>query len=135
MYKYSNSSKDKLKTCHPLLQLLFKTVIKYFDNTIAFGYRSEKEQNAAYASGKSKVKFPDSKHNEYPSMAVDSYPYVGGAVSYEAKQCYFYAAFVLGVASMLNIKVRSGADWDSDKDINDQKFNDICHFELIEEVL
>jgi peptidoglycan L-alanyl-D-glutamate endopeptidase CwlK len=28
--------------------------------------------------------------------------------------------------------VRFGGDWDGDKDITDQKFNDLVHFELIE---
>lgn len=28
--------------------------------------------------------------------------------------------------------VRYGGDWDSDKDIDDQNFRDLVHFELIE---
>jgi hypothetical protein len=32
----------------------------------------------------------------------------------------------------MEVKLRWGGDWDSDKDTKDQNFNDLPHFELID---
>jgi len=65
-------------------------------------------------------------------MAVDVAPYIKGkGIVWDKEQGYHFAGFVLGIASILNIKIRCGADWDSDKDIHDQTFDDLCHFELL----
>jgi len=50
-------------------------VVKRFDITVLCGHRGEAEQNAAYAAGNSKLKWPKSKHNKVPSEAVDIVPY------------------------------------------------------------
>lgn len=50
-------------------------VVKRFDITVLCGHRGEAEQNAAYAAGNSKLKWPNSKHNKTPSEAVDIVPY------------------------------------------------------------
>jgi len=45
---------------------------------------------------------------------------------------------VMGVAEMLFAEgkithhIRSGADWDMDDDVDDTKFWDACHFEIVE---
>jgi peptidoglycan L-alanyl-D-glutamate endopeptidase CwlK len=39
------------------------------------GFRGEREQNEAYNRGNSKLKWPQSKHNQTPSLAVDIVPY------------------------------------------------------------
>ena len=41
------------------------------------------------------------------------------------------AGLVLGIAAVFGIKIRWGGDWDSDNDLNDQKFMDLAHFEEI----
>jgi len=43
----------------------------------------------------------------------------------------FLSGFVLGIAHMKGIKIRWGGDWDGDTKMNDQKFNDLVHFELM----
>ena len=164
MPEYSNSSKAKLRTCDPDLQKLFNFVIEYLDNSILEGHRDEKTQNQYFAQGKSKVKFPFSKHNKLPSQAVDSVPYPidwrfeGALINHIRKyldlkpksilniadvekeiisivenieRWFMYIGFVRGVASHMGIKLRSGADWNSDGYTSDQKFNDLPHFELI----
>lgn len=135
MPAFSESSKQKLLTCHEDLQILFNEVIKYFDCTILEGFRNEKEQNKAFENGNSKLKWPVGKHNKNPSLAVDVAPY---PVRWENKErMYCFAGFVLGTAQILkNMEkmthsLRYGGDWDGDKDINDQNFNDLVHFELI----
>lgn len=129
MAKYSPVSKTKLASCHPLLQRVFENVIKIVDCKIICGQRDMAEQNRLYRLEKSKVEWPNSKHNSDPSMAVDAVPY---PVDWEdLKRFYFLAGVVIAVGHMLGLKIRWGGDWDMDTDLNDQDFNDLPHFELI----
>lgn len=136
MPKFSSRSFRKLRTCVSDLQILFNEVVENYDCTVIWGYRNEKEQNDAYAKGNSKLKFPFSKHNTLPSYAVDVAPFVNGSISWNTKQCYHFAGYVLGVWNMLKKQGKVsgdlclGADWDRDYDVNDQKFNDLVHFEI-----
>ena len=75
MAGFSAGSIVRLNECHPLLQRLMKSVIKSIDFSVICGYRGEKEQDEAYQSGHSKLRWPQSKHNSNPSMAVDIVPY------------------------------------------------------------
>lgn len=130
--KFSLISQNKLNTCHPDLQTLFNEVIKYYDCSIICGHRNELEQNEAFRTGRSKLKFPNSKHNQVPSLAVDVVPY---PVDWnDHKRFYHFAGFVLGLAHTLNIKIRWGGDWDSDLQFKDEKFLDLPHFELVGEI-
>ena len=137
MPKYSKNSRDKLAIAHIDLQMIFKEVVKYYDNTIVYSFRGQELQNRLFNDGKSKLKYPKSKHNHYPAMAVDSAPYINGRMSDDMFQCYHYAGFVLGIAEMLykykviRHKLIGGSDWDGDKDVNDQVFRDLWHFELV----
>ena len=139
MPKYSQTSRTRLNTCHPDLQRLFNEVIKYYDCTIACGHRGEAEQNKAFDEGKSKKRYPDSKHNQYPSEAVDAYVYPvifpsKSSKNYikEVARYYYFAGFVKAIAIKMDIPVRWGGDWDGDYDIFDQTFDDLAHFELKE---
>lgn len=128
MSKFSVRSLKKLNECHPDLQLIFNEVIKEFDCSVLCGYRTEEEQDELFRKGMSKVRYPDSNHNYQPSNAIDVAPY---PIDWEDRErFYFFAGHVLGIASQLGIKLRHGGDWDSDKDIKDQKFYDLPHFEL-----
>ena len=130
MPKFSVRSQQKLETCHPDLQLLFNEVVKIFDCSILCGTRSEDEQDELFRQGMSKVRYPDSKHNHTPSLAVDVAPY---PIDWkDSKRFYYFAGHVLGIAHSMGIKLRHGGDWDSDKDIKDQSFYDLPHFELID---
>jgi hypothetical protein len=112
------------------LQRLFLEVVKYFDCTIECGHRGKEAQNAAFAAGKSKLKFPQSKHNVLPSLAVDVSPY---PVNYKDVQRYYYfAGQVVQIAREMELAVRWGGDWDGDSFVNDQNFNDLVHFEIPE---
>ena len=122
MPKFSKSSKDKLKTCDSRLQELFNEVIKYIDCTIVCGHRGEEEQNSAYLNGFSKLKFPKSKHNKLPSLAVDVIPYPTGYEDIEMFQ--ELADVVFDLAGRLKIRVRWGGGW--------KKFVDKPHWEIIE---
>jgi len=126
---FSEDSKQKLATCDPALQSLFSEVIKHFDCKIICGHRGEKEQNAAFSAGKSKVKYPKSKHNSSPSVAADVMPY---PIDWkDLNRIRYFAGFVMGVAAQMGISLRWGGDWDMDTDLSDNKFNDLVHFEVI----
>ena len=131
MPKFSDRSLDRLETCDIRLQRLFKRVVKTYDCTVTCGHRSEEKQNEAYNSRpqRSKLKFPESKHNVYPSMAVDVAPY---PIDYDdLGSFYLFAGYVRRVAEEMGIEVRYGGDWDGDKKTADQKFNDLPHWELV----
>ena len=128
MPRYSKRSRSKLETAHPLLQDLFHEVIKHADCTILEGHRSEARQNMLYRQGKSKVQYPDSRHNALPSMAVDVAPY---PIDWEdVRRFYYFGGTVCGIAFVLDIPLRWGGDWDGDLQVKDQNFNDLVHFEL-----
>jgi len=144
-YKFSEKSLGFLQTCHPDLQKLFEEVIKSRDCTITEGYRSDEKQEELFKAGKSKVKAGVSKHNKNPSLAIDVYPYPVSIVmldSFDTKEWdkfYHFVGYVKGVADTLynqkkmQHKIRCGADWDGDNCFKDQTFNDLPHFELLEE--
>jgi len=128
-YKFGPRSMKNLSEAHPDLQRLFHIVIQEYDCTIIEGHRTALEQNAVYHAGKSKLKFPHSKHNHDPSMAVDVCPYPIDWNDY--KRFYYFGGLVKGIASRLGIGIRWGGDWSGDNDFNDQTFHDLPHFELL----
>jgi len=129
MPRYSKRSKERLATCHEDLQRLFNEVIKHYDCSIICGSRSKEDQEKAYRQGSSKVVWPNSKHNSTPSLAVDVAPYP--IEWYELNRFYMFIGIVRGIAAMMGINIRCGADWDGDMDVKDQNFHDLPHFELI----
>jgi peptidoglycan L-alanyl-D-glutamate endopeptidase CwlK len=132
MPEFSITSKNRLATCHPDLQRLFNAVIEEVDCSIIEGHREEERQNRFFLEGRSRVKWPNGKHNKVPSEAVDAGQYIPGkGISWDRNQCCYFAGMVKGKALELGIKIRWGGDWDNDNDINDQRFNDLVHFELI----
>ena len=132
MAKFGRKSNLNLQTCHPDLKRLFREVVKTYDCTVLWGHRGEDQQNEMYSSNPpiTKVQYPNSKHNSLPSKAADVAPWINGRICFEPRQCYDFAGYVKRVAEQLNIKLRRGADWDGDGDINDQTFRDIIHFEI-----
>ena len=43
---------------------------------------------------------------------------------------YYFGGFVLGTAKEMDIAIRWGGDWNGDRDIDDQSFDDLPHFEV-----
>lgn len=76
-YKWSKKSSDLLATCDKKLQDMANMMLSRseFDLSITCGYRTEEEQNDNYNKGTSKAKFGQSKHNVFPSKAIDIVPY------------------------------------------------------------
>lgn len=129
MPSLSKKSKAILETCHSDIQRVMNEAIKYFDFTVLEGHRGEAAQNAAFAAGKSKLKYPFGKHNNLPSLAVDIAPY---PIDWKNRERFIYlAGVVMGIASQMNIKLRWGGDWNGDTEVADNKFDDLPHFELL----
>ena len=137
MIRFSENSKRKLATCHSDLRRLFEHVILDYDCTIVCGHRGEQEQNEAYAGGHSQLQWPNSKHNTEPSLAVDVVPYEKNGLDWGVLQSAHFAGYVKGIADQLfrigtmKHHIRAGVDWDNDNDIDDTKFWDACHFEIM----
>ena len=131
MFRFGTKSKQRLGTCHTKLQRVFNEVIKYIDCSVLEGHRDAITQNKYYEKGKSKVKYPDGRHNQVPSMAVDVVPY---PVDWEdLERMTLFAGFVLGIAKSMDIDIIWGNDWDGDFQTKDTGFHDYPHFELKKE--
>lgn len=143
MHAYSQRSKARINQCHPDLVLIFATALQGWDHTVLTGHRSKEEQTKKYLNGQSKVQWPNSKHNVTPSMAADVSPWPipkkwGEGNRNEYEKFRYFAFYVIGIADALlqagaiSHSIRWGGDWDRDKDVNDQSFDDLVHFELVE---
>lgn len=142
MPKYSHKSLDVLNTCCEELQLLFTEVIKDFDCTLVCGHRTKSEQNRLFEMEppRTKVRWPNGKHNKLPSDAIDAIPYINGAGSWDSIDCVYFAGQVNGIFARLkregliadNVHLRNGADWDRDGDVYEPgKLKDPYHFEIV----
>ena len=128
MPRFGKRSIGRLQTCDQKLQELFYEVVKHFDCSIIEGNRGEERQNKAYADGKSKVKYPNGKHNKFPSVAVDVAPY---PIDWSDRdRFHYFGGFVLGVAKQMGMNIRWGGDWNQDTHTKDNKFDDLVHFEI-----
>tara|TARA_R100000544_G_C2207539_1_gene50114 strand:+ start:206 stop:598 length:393 start_codon:yes stop_codon:yes gene_type:complete len=128
MPRYSKKSKERLASCDKRLQRVFKEVIKYVDCSILEGYRNKERQNKLYDEGRTKVKYPNGRHNISPSKAVDVTPY---PVDWEDRERQtLFAGFVIGIARGMGIRLRWGGDWDMDFKVMDNRFDDFPHFEV-----
>jgi peptidoglycan L-alanyl-D-glutamate endopeptidase CwlK len=126
MYKFGKRSKERLKGVDHRLIMILDELIKIMDVTIIEGLRSAERQEELLKKGATKVKY--SKHME--GKAVDLAPY---PIDWEDRDTFHYmAGMVRGIGHLLNIKVRVGADWDSDGNTKDNSFDDLVHIELID---
>lgn len=129
MPKFSKTSLQRLETCHPDLQKICNEAIKHYDFSVICGHRSKKEQDIALKNGATKLQYPKSKHNSNPSLAVDLAPYPIDWHKYE--RFYYLAGLIQATAKGMNIKIRWGGDWSMNGNFEENKFNDLPHFELI----
>lgn len=134
MPKFSQISKLRLAGCHPDLQRLMNEAIKEYDFAVICGYRNKQDQNNAYNAGKSKLQYPNSKHNLQPSMAVDIAPvkYKDNVawIDWEDIQAFLDLHDVVQVcAAKLGVKYVWGGDWDGNPATRNM-FNDYVHYQL-----
>lgn len=139
-YSYSDSSLEELNTCDPRLISLFKEAINFWNIIIINGRRGKEKQNKKYQKGLTKKKYPESKHNKKPSMAVDAAPYFANRkqpIPWKKPDILLhFAGKIIGLAKSRGIEIRYGGDWDGDfvpvTEDDDETFFDGIHFELLE---
>lgn len=144
MPSLSRRSKERLDTCRPALQEVFNELIKTYDFAVLCGFRDKEEQEQAYKIGTTKCHFPNSRHNTYPSEAIDVAPYWeelphirwGSKLEYKNNDNLqkTYATYdeyskacvdefdklsekVMDTACKLNIDLEWGGDWPSLRDM------------------
>jgi len=120
MPSFSKLSLERLATCDTRLQDVAHAAIKRVDFMVACGHRGEQEQNEAFARGYSKLKYPASKHNKSPSLAMDLVPWPVGWKDIDRFKAL--AQIVKEEAAKLHIKIEWGGDW--------VKFRDRPHFQV-----
>ena len=130
MAKFGKRSKERLATCDKRLQKVFNEIIKYVDCSVLEGHRSQERQDKLYGEGKTKVKYPNGRHNSDPSRAVDITPW---PIDWDDRERQtLFAGFVLGISRSMGIKLRWGGDWNMDFNVGDNQFDDFPHFEIRE---
>lgn len=156
VYGYGRTSSEKLEQGHPVLQTLFQRAGRHTNITILNVFRGEVAQNEAFASGASSKRWPESKHNSMPSMAVDASPWPipegwgdldGQTVrdrdlNWKERVKFYEMIAVLrhewnrmcdeNPVLAKTYRLRFGDDWDGDGDYRDQDFDDLPHVELVE---
>lgn len=131
MPRFGSRSKKNLKTCHEDLQDLFNEVIKHVDCSVIEGHRNRLRQDKLFDEGKTKVKYPNGRHNATPSNAADVVPY---PIDWsDRERFHLFAGFVLGIAKSMEINIRWGGDWNMNFEVDDNQFDDFPHFELIKD--
>ena len=119
----NTKSLDRLKQCHPDLIRLIMRVDEIYPTHVICGYRGEEDQNKAFNEKKSQLKFPNSKHNKKPSLAVDVVSGNGKVIAWsDLKSFEILSLTIEAIAEEMDIKIRLGRDF---------KFKDWPHIELV----
>ena len=130
MYKWGPRSIKHLVTLDERLQKVLNEVIKYVDCSIIEGHRSGERQDRLFEEGRTKVKYPNGRHNANPSRAVDVVPY---PIDWDDRERFhLFAGFVIGIGQSMGIKLRWGGDWNMNFEVDDNNFDDFPHFELVD---
>lgn len=114
------TSTTRLAECDPRLVAVIRAVADGVDRgdlatagirdiTVLTGHRGEADQNAAHASGASRLRWPHSRHNSTPSMAVDIAPY---PIDWADERAFWVLrGYVLATAATLRVALRV-ISWD-----------------------
>lgn len=134
MPHFSNRSMDRLQTCDTRIVRICLTAIEHYDFTVICGHRGEKEQNEMVTLNRSKLNYPHSKHNEFPSHAVDLAPYSKRPphIMWQDRESFFYLAGLIMAISieLFGVKIRWGGDFGQDYNFKNDRFIDLPHFEI-----
>ncbi len=133
-FKFGSSSRARLETCDYRLKKVAEKALEtsVIDFGISCGHRGQEEQDAAYNATprKSKLKFPESKHNSIPARAFDFFPVIGGKAAWNDCEAFKNLAHhIMTTADQMGIRLRWGGDWNCNG-IEDETFIDMPHIEL-----
>lgn len=122
MPHFSARSLAHLATCHPDLQRLAHAAIEKMDFAVICGHRNKADQENAVAQGRSKCHWPTSKHNSYPSLAMDLAPW---PIDWDNTKAFkALASVVKETAKELGISIEWAGDW--------RHFAEYPHFQLVD---
>ena len=133
MPKFGTTSKRRLSECDERLHIVFNDVVQIFDCAVLQlgGYRDKETQDELFRMGKSHLLWPNSQHNQNPSLAIDVAPY---PIDWNDRERFnYFAGFVMATALSHGITLRWGGDWNQDWQVRDNQFDDLPHFEIVEE--
>ena len=103
------------------------------DLGISCGHRGQDEQTQVYLAGRSKVTWPNSKHNASPSLAIDFFPVLNGSAQWERPDLFhLIAGIMIGIADCLGYRLRWGGAWDGRVNGTDE-WSDLPHIEIKKE--
>ncbi len=145
MPRFGAASLANLSQLHPSLQKIYLKAIEAWDCQIIDGARTVAEQIKNVAKGVSKTM--DSRHipgADGFSHAADVMPFPfdwnkiqrgldavkradGGM---EVLEVYAFQGFIAGIAHAYGVPIRQGVDWNTNKQFDDQTFNDLPHTEI-----
>lgn len=129
MPRFGRRSRRNLATCDPEIILFCEELIKIVDFSVICGFRDKEAQNEAYNSKprRSWKKWPESKHNIFPSPAVDLAPW---PIDWEDTERFaYFAGYAMRQALLMGFDFIWGGDWDGDFDIQEHRLIDMPHFE------
>ena len=142
MAEFSNKSLTQLYTCDDRLVRVFQEVIKIYDCSILEGRRTwarqaellrEDPPMTTLEPGQSKHNPPQNRQNDptWKSKATDAVPY---PVHWDdAKRFIYFAGLVVATGAAQGVTIRWGGNWDMDSTIiDDQNFDDLPHFEIVD---
>ena len=133
MNQWGDKSLQVRATLDKRLQKIVDELLQRMDVSLISGYRGKKQQNELFREGKSKLQYPQSKHNRFPSNAVDIQPYPYPTDERELWAALGYMAGLSEViAERYGVTLRWGGDWDMDGDVSDNDFDDLFHLEIVE---
>lgn len=136
MYAFGRKSLHIRKSLDPRLQVIVDELLTWADISLISGYRDRQEQNALYESlpQRSKVRYPNSKHNTRPSLAVDLAPYPYPDKDNDLRAALGYiAGLAMAIADRHGWQLRWGGDWNRNGSVVDNGFDDLFHLELYDE--
>ncbi len=119
-YPFGKHSLEVRSTLHPDLVKVVDEVSKEINLTLLCGHRNQEDQDRAFAEGKSKLKWPNSRHNTTPSEAVDAAIY---PVNWNDIESFKKLGEVMKrCAAKVGVEIEHGGDW--------VHFKDWPHFQL-----
>lgn len=135
MASFSERSRLRLEQCDSRLIHILQRAIIHVDFTVLCGHRDQEAQDEAYRLGRSTKQWPGSRHNRFPSAAVDIAPWHGPIVRIDWDDLQAFsrlAGYLEAVADELGFRIRWGGDWDQDGRTADERFIDAGHIEVVE---
>lgn len=136
---FGENSRKNLDQCHWELQKLMERVVEVRDISIVCGIRNRVDQNQMFDEGKSKLRWPEGKHNvRSPDLLANAVDIVPWPEQYSDPMTMIHVAgIVMGIAAEMNIQIRWGGDWNRNQvifsvDPKDAAFVDLWHFERVD---